>query len=184
MARTKAQVSKSTSDPNLPILTTKKSIGKVGGKSKRGSLVGLPTKRSSTGKQGSGLGTSSGKQGGGLGTSGKQGSGLGVKSKRYRPGTVALREIRFFQKSTQLLLRKSPFSRLVREVAQNLFLNSHALLWQSAAILALQEAAESYLVGLFEDTNIVAINAKRVTILPRDMQVARRIRGQGDPGNF
>ena len=163
MARTKAQVSKSTSDPNHPILTTKKSIGKIGGKTKRASLVGLPTKRSSTGKQN---------------------GGSGVKSKRYRPGTVALREIRYFQKSTQLLLRKSPFSRLVREVAQNLFQNSDLLLWQSAAILALQEAAESYLVGLFEDTNIVAINAKRVTILPRDMQVARRIRGQGDPGNF
>lgn len=164
MARTKAQVSKSASDPNHPILTTKKSIGKIGGKTKRASLVGLPTKRSSTG--------------------GKQTTVSGVKNKRYRPGTVALREIRYFQKSTQLLLRKSPFSRLVREVAQNLFQNSDALLWQSAAILALQEAAECYLVGLFEDTNIVAINSKRVTILPRDMQVARRIRGQGDPGNF
>lgn len=101
--------------------------------------------------------------------------GGGVKKPhRYRPGTVALREIRKYQKSTELLIRKLPFQRLVREIAQN-FKND--LRFQSAAILALQEASEAYLVGLFEDTNLCAIHAKRVTIMPKDMQLARRIRG-------
>jgi len=97
------------------------------------------------------------------------------KPHRYRPGTVALREIRKYQKSTDLLLRKLPFQRLVREIAQD-FKND--LRFQSTAILALQEAAESYLVSLFEDTNLCAIHAKRVTIFPKDMQLARRIRGE------
>lgn len=105
-----------------------------------------------------------------------------TKARRYRPGTVALREIRYFQKSTSLLLRKSPFARLVREIAQ-IYTRSTDLMWQTSAIQALQEAAEAYLVGLFEDTNIVALNSKRVTIMPRDMQVVRRIRGRNDPGN-
>ncbi len=97
------------------------------------------------------------------------------KPHRYRPGTVALREIRKYQKSTELLLRKLPFQRLVREIAQD-FKNS--LRFQSTAILALQEAAEAYLVSLFEDSNLCAIHAKRVTIMPKDMQLARRIRGE------
>jgi histone H3 len=97
------------------------------------------------------------------------------KPHRYRPGTVALREIRRYQKSTDLLLRKLPFQRLVREIAQD-FKND--LRFQSTAILALQEAAEAYLVGLFEDTNLCAIHAKRITIMPKDMQLARRIRGE------
>mmetsp|Transcript_49651 Transcript_49651/g.97357 ORF Transcript_49651/g.97357 Transcript_49651/m.97357 type:complete len:137 (+) Transcript_49651:48-458(+) len=97
------------------------------------------------------------------------------KTKRYRPGTLALREIRTYQKSTDLLIRKLPFSRLVREIATD-FKND--LRFQSTAILALQEAAESYLVTLFEDTNLCAIHAKRVTIMPKDIQLARRIRGE------
>lgn len=97
------------------------------------------------------------------------------KPHRYRPGTVALREIRRFQKSTELLIRKLPFQRLVREIASE-FKND--LRFQSSAVLALQEAAESYMVGLFEDTNLCAIHAKRVTIMPKDMQLARRIRGE------
>jgi histone H3 len=97
------------------------------------------------------------------------------KPHRFRPGTVALREIRRFQKSTELLIRKLPFQRLVREIASE-FKND--LRFQSSAVLALQEAAESYLVGLFEDTNLCAIHAKRVTIMPKDMQLARRIRGE------
>jgi histone H3 len=84
------------------------------------------------------------------------------KPHRYRPGTVALREIRRYQKSTDLLIRKLPFQRLVREIAQG-FKND--LRFQSAAILALQEASEAYLVSLFEDTNLCAIHAKRVTIM-------------------
>lgn len=103
----------------------------------------------------------------------------GVKTPhRYRPGTVALREIRRYQKSTELLIRKAPFQRLVREISQDFNNNGGPLLFQSTAILAIQEAAEAYLVGLFEDTNLCAIHAKRVTIMPKDIQLARRIRGE------
>ena len=97
------------------------------------------------------------------------------KPRRYRPGTVALKEIRKFQKSTDLLLRKRPFQRLVKEIAQDV---KEGLRFQSTALLALQEAAEAYLVALFEDVNMCAIHAKRVTIMPKDMQLARRIRGE------
>lgn len=97
------------------------------------------------------------------------------KPHRYRPGTVALREIRKYQKSTELLVRKLPFQRLCREIAQEYKAD---LRFQASAVLALQEAAEAYLVGLFEDTNLCAIHAKRVTILPKDLQLARRIRGE------
>ncbi|XP_040062403.2 histone H3-like [Ixodes scapularis] len=97
------------------------------------------------------------------------------KPHRYRPGTVALREIRRYQKSTQLLIRKLPFQRLVREIAQDFKTD---LRFQSSAVMALQEASEAYLVGLFEDTNLCAIHAKRVTIMPKDIQLARRIRGE------
>jgi histone H3/H4 len=102
-------------------------------------------------------------------------SKLPTKPHRFRPGTVALREIRKFQKSTALLIRRLPFQRLVREIAQD-FKND--LRFQSSAILALQEATEAYLVSLFEDTNMLALHAKRVTIMPKDMQLARRIRGE------
>ena len=115
------------------------------------------------------------------------------KPHRYRPGTVALREIRRYQKSTELLIRKVsliishfnkhfilflsqlPFQRLVREIAQDFKTD---LRFQSSAVMALQEASEAYLVGLFEDTNLCAIHAKRVTIMPKDIQLARRIRGE------
>jgi histone H3 len=97
------------------------------------------------------------------------------KPRRYRPGTRALKEIRRYQKSHELLIRKLPFQRLVREIAQDFKID---LRFQSTAILALQEAAEAYLVGLFEDTNLCAVHAKRVTIMPKDMQLARRIRGE------
>ena len=91
------------------------------------------------------------------------------KPHRYRPGTVALREIRRYQKSTELLIRKLPFQRLDFKTD---------LRFQSSAVMALQEASEAYLVGLFEDTNLCAIHAKRVTIMPKDIQLARRIRGE------
>ena len=101
---------------------------------------------------------------------------MGIKKPhRYRPGTVALREIRKFQKSTELLLRKLPFQKLVREIACEF---KSDLRFQTQAILALQEASEAYLVGLFEDTNLCCIHARRVTIMPKDMQLARRIRGE------
>ena len=92
------------------------------------------------------------------------------KPHRYRAGTVALRDIRRYQKSTELLLRKLPFQRLVREIAQDFKTD---LRFQSSAVMALQEASEAYLVGLFEDTNLCAIHAKRVTIM-----LARIIRGE------
>lgn len=98
------------------------------------------------------------------------------KPHRYRPGTKALREIRKYQKSTDLLIRKMPFQRLVREIAQEECNGDYR--FQSTAILALQEAAEAYLISLFEDTNLCAIHAKRVTIMPKDIQLARRIRGE------
>ena len=97
------------------------------------------------------------------------------KAHRYRPGTVALREIRRFQKTTELFIRKRCFQRFVREIAQDF---KSDLRFQSFAIQALHEAAEAYLVSLFEDTNLCAIHAKRVTVMPRDMELARRIRGE------
>lgn len=113
------------------------------------------------------------------------------KPKRYKPGTVALREIRRYQRTTDLLLLKLPFARLVgvllsddqmlidqvREIGLSLVpLGGEALRWQSQAIQALQEAAEAFMVHLFEDTNLCAIHAKRVTIMQKDIQLARRIR--------
>ena len=101
---------------------------------------------------------------------------------RFRPGTVALKEIRRYQKSTELLIRKLPFQRLVREISGDHKVITSPLCgkvrFQSLAIAALQEASEAYLVGLFEDTNLCAIHAKRVTIMPKDIQLARRIRGE------
>merc|ERR1712025_1145119 len=100
----------------------------------------------------------------------------GVKLvRRFRPGTVALREIRRYQKSTELLIRKLPFQRLVREIAQEF---KSDLRFQGSVIMALQEATEAYIVSLFEDTNLCAIHVKRVTIMPKDIQLARRIRGE------
>ena len=132
----------------------------------------------------------------------------------HRPGTVALREIRRYQRSTDLLIRRAPFQRLVREIANPLgiftlyslllfflcwqfffsspirltrlwiyFLACHIvgtkeLRFQSLALVALQEACETYLVGLFEDANLAALHAKRVTIMPKDINLARRIRGE------
>ena len=86
-----------------------------------------------------------------------------------------MKEIRQYQNSTDLLLRRLPFARLVREIQQEM--SPEAYRWQGTAILALQEAAEAHLVGLFEDCNLCAIHAKRVTIMPKDLHLARRIRG-------
>ena len=98
------------------------------------------------------------------------------KPHRYRPGTVALREIRKYQKTTFLLIKKLPFSRLVREIVEEI--NGVSMRMQASAILALQEACEAYLIGLMEDTNLCALHAKRITIMPKDIQLARRIRGE------
>ncbi|KAI0067761.1 histone H3 [Artomyces pyxidatus] len=100
----------------------------------------------------------------------------GVKrAHRFRPGTVALREIRRYQKSGDLLIRKLPFQRLVREITQEYKTD---IRFQSSALGALQEAAEAYLVTLFEDTNLAALHAKRITIQVKDMALARRMRGE------
>ncbi|XP_064816716.1 uncharacterized protein LOC135533235 [Oncorhynchus masou masou] len=100
----------------------------------------------------------------------------GGKAPRKQLATKAARKsARPYQKSTELLIRKLPFQRLVREIAQDFKTD---LRFQSSAVMALQEASEAYLVGLFEDTNLCAIHAKRVTIMPKDIQLARRIRGE------
>ncbi|XP_018496275.1 histone H3.3 [Galendromus occidentalis] len=100
---------------------------------------------------------------------------LGKKTRRFRPGTVALREIRRYQKSTELLILKMPFQRLVREITQEI---KSDLRFHPDTLMALQEASEAYIVSLFEDVNLLAIHAKRVTIMPRDIRLARRIRGE------
>ena len=97
------------------------------------------------------------------------------KPHRYRPGTVALREIRRYQKTTELLLRKKSFYQLCREMVQDFAVDMR---YQSSSILAMQEATEAYFAGLFEDTNLVAIHTRRVTILPKDIQLVRRIRNE------
>ena len=97
------------------------------------------------------------------------------KRRRFRPGTVALREIWQYQKSTDLLIRRAPFQRVIYEIVRS-FRNDLRI--QAAAIKCLQEAAEAYLVGLFEDSDLCAIHAKQVTIMPRDVQLARRICGE------
>ena len=102
-------------------------------------------------------------------------TGGAKKPHRYRPGTVALREIRRYQNSTELLIRKLPFQRLVGEIAQDFKTD---LRFQSTAVVALKGASEACLVGLFEDTNLCAIHAKRVNVMPKDIQLARRIHGE------
>ena len=93
----------------------------------------------------------------------------------YHPGTVALCEIHKYQKSTELLIRKAPFQRLVCKSAINVMSD---LQMQSTALLAFQEVSQAYLVHLFEDTNECCLHAKRVTIMPKDMWLAQCIRGE------
>ena len=96
------------------------------------------------------------------------------KRQRYKPGTVAIREIRRYQKSTELLIRKLPFQRLVREIAQDIKTD---LRFQASAMLAMQEAAEFHIVEVFERANLCALHANRVTVQTKDVQLARRITG-------
>eukprot|EP00892_Ulva_mutabilis_P001310 jgi/Ulvmu1/1117/UM106_0034.1 len=100
--------------------------------------------------------------------------------RRAKPGTVALREIRKYQKSGDLLVPKAPFVRLIKHVLHSMYKDKRhdgvPDRFQASAVLALQEAAEAFLVGLFEDANLCAIHAKRVTIMPKDMQLARQLR--------
>ena len=97
---------------------------------------------------------------------------------------VALREIRRYQKSTECLIKRSPFQKLIREISQEYRVcpdgpgtSSIQVRFQSTAIAALQEAAENFIVGLFEDVNLLAVHAKRVTVMPRDIRLALMIRG-------
>lgn len=113
-------------------------------------------------------------------SSSSSGSGSGQeenqrKKYRYRPGTVALRDIRRLQKITELLIPRISFQRFVREITMEL--TDKTLRFQSAALLALQESTEAYLIHLFEDVNLCAIHAKRITIMRKDIDLARRIRG-------
>ncbi|XP_065606470.1 histone H3-like centromeric protein A [Cyrtonyx montezumae] len=102
------------------------------------------------------------------------------RARRYRPGQKALREIRRYQSSTALLLRRRPFARVVREICL-LFTRGVDYQWQAMALLALQEAAEAFLVHLLEDAYLCSLHARRVTLYPKDLQLARRLRGlQGE----
>uniref|UniRef100_A0A8D0BVM1 Histone H3-like centromeric protein A n=1 Tax=Salvator merianae TaxID=96440 RepID=A0A8D0BVM1_SALMN len=98
------------------------------------------------------------------------------RRRRYRPGQRAMLEIRKYQKSTNLLIQKLPFARVVREICLD-FTRGVDMQWQAMALMALQEAAEAFLVHLMEDAYLCAIHAKRVTLYPKDIQLARRIRG-------
>ena len=104
----------------------------------------------------------------------KTSTGALKRPHKYRPGMKVLMEICRYQKSTELLIRKLPFQRLIREVTQDFKVN---LRFQSSAIMALQQVAEAFLVGLFKDTNLCAIHAKQATIIPKDIQLAQCIHG-------
>lgn len=97
------------------------------------------------------------------------------KPHRWKPGTKALMEIRHYQKTCDLLIQRLPFARLVKEITAQY--SDVVTRWTAEALTALQEATEDYMVHLFEDTNLCAIHAKRVTIMPKDLQLARRLRG-------
>ena len=105
------------------------------------------------------------------------------KARRNRPGTIALQEIRRYQNGTELQIRKAPFSRLVRKITDDIqkgLNNDKVERWTGEALGALQEASEAYITSLFEDSNLAAIASKRVTVMPKDMQLIRRIRGEED----
>ncbi|KAJ0983282.1 hypothetical protein J5N97_011537 [Dioscorea zingiberensis] len=97
------------------------------------------------------------------------------KPHRFRPGRVVLREIKKYKKRTKLLIQKLPLKRLVYEIAQDFKTD---LRFQSFTVATLQESSKAYLVGLFKDTNLCTIHAKRGTIMPKDIQLAHRIRGE------
>jgi histone H3 len=170
MARTKQTARKST-----------------GGKAPRHDLAKLASRnaaRDSAANYGKGPGGSKpGTHGAHRSKPGTAGGGV-KKPHRYRPGTVALREIRKYQKRTDLLLRKGPFGRLARELADKILrekggtLKAGEVRFTQQALLAIQEATEAYLIGVMEDANLAAIHARRQTIMPKDIQLARKIRGE------
>ena len=91
-----------------------------------------------------------------------------------RPGTVALRQIQKYQKSTELLIRKLPFQRLVKEIVQKMF-PTQRYRFQSTALLALQEASEDFLVRMFDQCNQIAIHGKRTTVMVKDLRLWDRL---------
>ena len=100
------------------------------------------------------------------------------KPHRFRPGTVALREIRKYQKSTDLLIRKIPFQRLVREVCREFEKTlglGYSLRFQSTALLALQEGSEAYLVNMFSQCNDICLHGNRVTLQVKDIRLWKRL---------
>lgn len=97
--------------------------------------------------------------------------------RRFKPGTVALREIRRYQKSSDKLIRALPFQRVVRAAARDAT-SLDSIRMQAGAIDAIQEATEAYLVGLYEDANLAAIHAGRVTLSAKDLDLALRVRGK------
>ncbi|KAI7734623.1 hypothetical protein M8C21_018967 [Ambrosia artemisiifolia] len=109
------------------------------------------------------------------------GAGGGGKKKqhRFKPGTQALREIRRLQKTVHLLIPAAPFIRTVREISN--YLAPEITRWQAEALQALQEAAEDYIIQLFEDSMLCAIHAKRVTLMKKDWELARRLGKKGQP---
>ena len=107
----------------------------------------------------------------------KRSIGFPIKKRCYRPGTLALREIRKYQKTTDLLIKKAPFIRLVKEILHGK-LGKTEIRMQHIAAEALQEAAEYYITNLFDDANLCALHAKRITLQPKDIQLAMRIRGE------
>nr|XP_043634522.1 histone H3-3-like [Erigeron canadensis] len=111
----------------------------------------------------------------------KNANGTGVRQKphRFKPGTQALREIRRLQKSVDLLIPAAPFIRTVREITS--LMSNEVTRWQAEALRALQEAAEDYIVHIFEDAMLCAIHAKRVTVMRKDWELARRLGNKGLP---
>ena len=105
----------------------------------------------------------------------KAADGTSGRKHRFRPGTVALREIAKYQKGTQMLLRKAPFQRLVRSLATS---QKENLRWAASAVAALQEATEAHIISLLGDANLLSLHSKRVTLMSRDIQLARRLRGE------
>jgi histone H3/H4 len=104
--------------------------------------------------------------------------GVSPRTQKVRPGVKALKEIRKYQNSTDLLIQKPSFANLVKAVSERLTKGGSPVKWSSMALEALQHAAEEYLVGLYEDSNLCALHAKRMTLLVKDMQLARRIRSR------
>ncbi|XP_063937500.1 histone H3-like centromeric protein CENH3 isoform X2 [Daucus carota subsp. sativus] len=101
------------------------------------------------------------------------------KPHRFRPGTVALREIRKFQKTWNLLIPAAPFIRTVREIS--FYLAPSITRWQAEALRAIQEAAEDFIIHLFEDAMLCAIHARRVTVMKKDWELARRLGKKAQP---